>query len=341
MNIGGNMNQSLAICAAVAMCLGSASAETLVVTTNLTPTHWGSVEGGQPLMTCIEERTGGDIDFQYYHSGQIANFFEALSAVNSGLAHIGLIVLPAQSDKLPLSGLSLLPGLGDSVVEVVAATRTALDGDGLIAQEYAAADIVPLLINVYPAYQMLSRGEPLDSLETIRGKRISSGGGSLLVTLGALGAIPVESATGDVYLSMQQGVVDGTMLSLSSVFPYNLQEVITSTSFNANFGVATGIWSIDSGVWGRLTPEQQTIFRECGLEVERHLAEWTDNWLQEVRVELEATGVEVFDYTPEQLAEFEEPLQIARDSYIERLAERGLPAREAYDQYIQGLTNQP
>ncbi|WP_449415839.1 TRAP transporter substrate-binding protein [Ochrobactrum teleogrylli] len=316
---------------------GVVSADTLIVTTNLTPNHWASTEGGEPFLACIKERTSGDIDFQYYHSGQLANFFESLNAVNSGLAQVSYIVLAAQSDKLPLTGLSMLPGLGSSVVEVVGATRKALEADGPIAREYAASNIVPLMINVFPAYQMVSRSEPLNTLQAMQGKKVSSGGGPLLVTLSSLGSIPVESATSDVYLSMQQGTVDGSMLSLASVKPYNLNEVMTSTSFNGSFGVATGIWSVDTGVWNRLSADQQSAFKECGLKVEAELAAWTDDWLEKVRAELEEQGVNVFDYSAVELAAIEERLQLARQRYIDRLALRGLPAQEAYDQYLTGL----
>ncbi|WP_028710339.1 TRAP transporter substrate-binding protein DctP [Paracoccus pantotrophus] len=332
-------SKACAIAVAGMMTATVVQAETLIVTTNLTPSHWASTEGGEPFLACVKERTEGQIDFQYYHSGQLANFFESLNAVNSGLAQVSYIVLAAQSDKLPLTGLSMLPGLGSSVAEVVGATRAALDGEGLIAQEYASNNIVPLMVNVFPAYQMVSRAEPLDSLAAIRGKRISSGGGPLLVTLNALGAVPIESATSDVYLSMQQGTVDGSMLSLASVKPYNLHEVMTSASFNGSFGVATGIWSIDRGVWDGLPAEQQAALRDCGLEVENRLAEWTDNWLADVRTELEGAGVTVFDYSPEELTVIEDHLREARQEYIDRLSARGLPAQEAYDQYILGLSN--
>src|SRR5690606_3772031 len=137
-----------------------------------------------------------------------------------------------------------------------------------------------------------------------------------------------ESATSDVYLSMQQGTVDGSMLSLASVKPYNLHEVMTSASFNGSFGVATGIWSIDRGVWDGLPAEQQAALRDCGLEVENRLAEWTDNWLADVRTELEGAGVTVFDYSPEELTVIEDHLREARQEYIDRLSARGLPAQE-------------
>ncbi|WP_449415837.1 TRAP transporter substrate-binding protein [Ochrobactrum teleogrylli] len=323
--------------AGVALTASTALAEKLIVTTNVPSTHWSSVQVADPFMGCVSERTKGEIEFEYYHSGQLASNTQALDAVNSGLAHISLVVLSAQSDKLPLTGINMLPGLGKSVAEITAATRAELDGGGLMAEEFAKNNIVPLLINVYPPYQMVSRAAPLDSLASLQGKRISGGGGTLLVTLAELGAVGVETPAADLYIALQQGTIDGSMISLASVTPYSLQEVIKSTSANGHFGTSAGIWSINSGVWNGLADEQRLALQECGLKVEQDLAAWVDNWMEEVQQELKSANVEVFNYSDEQLTEIYKKLEGARIKYIDRLTARGLPAQEAFDQYAKRL----
>lgn len=325
--------------AGVALTASTALAEKLIVTTNVPSTHWSSVQVADPFMGCVSERTKGEIEFEYYHSGQLASNTQALDAVNSGLAHISSVALSAQSDKLPLTGIIMLPGLGKSVTEITAATRAELDGNGLMAEEFAKNNIVPLLINVYPPYQMVSRGAPLDSLAAMRGKRISGGGGTLLVTLSTLGAVGVETPAADLYISLQQGTIDGSMISLATVTPYSLQEVIKSTSTNGHFGTTTSFLSVDSGVWKRLTDDQRLALRECGLKVEMELAAWVDKWMNDVQQELQSANVEVFSYSDEQLATINRKLDDARVEYINRLAARGLPAQEAFDQYAKRLAD--
>ncbi|WP_197029426.1 TRAP transporter substrate-binding protein DctP [Paracoccus pantotrophus] len=321
------------------MSASVAQAEKLIVTTNLPTTHWASVQGAEPFMACVTERTANALEFEYYHSGQLASFFQSLDAVNSGLAQVSYIVVSAQSDKLPLTGLTMMPGLGATASEITAATRAELDGDGPIAKEFAGNNIVPLMINVFPPYQMVSRSRPLDTLSALQNTRISSGGGPLLVTLSSLGAVAIETPAADMYLAMQQGTIDGSMISLASIKPYSLQEVIKSASFNGKFGVATGIWSIDSGVWAGLPAEQQAALKECGLKVEGELAAWADAWMQDVRKELEEQGIQVFDYSEEALAEMDEKLASARQDYVSRLTSRGLPAQEALDAYAARLAD--
>ncbi len=328
---GGLMACSLALSAAVA------KAETLTVSTNLPPSHWGSSMAADPWMACVKGASNGEIDFKYFPSGQIAGFFESLKAVNDGLADIAYIIVSAQTDKLPLNGIPMLPQMGDTVVEMTTANRKALDSGGLLAQEFTKSRLYPLLINVFPVYQLLSRSEPFDTLEKINRKKLSAGGGSLIVTVNALGARAVEMSTGDVYLGVQQGTVDGSMLPLASVKPYKLNEVVKSMSGNGSFGSSSGIWSIDLEVWKKLSSKNQQAMRGCGLKVEMELAEWVDKWTEELKTEFKASGIKVYDFSPEAKAAIGERLKVATDDYINRLAARGLPAREAYEQYLKAL----
>jgi TRAP-type C4-dicarboxylate transport system substrate-binding protein len=330
----------LVAAAAVAGLLATTSApaaEKLIVTTNVPPVHWASTQGGEPFMKCVKEATKGDLDFNYFPSGQLAGFNKTLDAVNTGLAHISYLVVSAQTDKLPLNNIAILPELGKNVVEMTRAYRKAINDNGLMMQEYTANRVRPLLINMFPPYQMLSRSEPLDTVDKIRGKKISSGGGSLIVTLKALGANAIEMPPGDIYLAIQQGTVDGTMLALASVKPYKLQEVIKAATFDAHLGSAAGVWSIDTAVWNRLSPSNQKALTDCGLKVESELAQWVDKLTDDLRAEFTAGGMKLYSLSPAARTAIGEKLKLAREDYITRTAARGLPAQKAYEEYLKAL----
>ncbi len=319
------------------LCSAAASAETLIVTTNLPPAHWASTKGGEPWMACVKQATNNEIDFKYFPSGQLASFFESLKAVNDGLAQVSYIVLSAQTDKMPLNGLVLLPEMGESVVEITKAYRKVLDSDGLLAKEFAKNRIKPLLINAFPPYQMLSRAEPMDTIEKLSTKKISTGGGTLIITLKSLGSSAIEMSSGDLYLALQQGTVDGTMLSLTSVKPYNLQEVVKSMSGNANFGVAVGVWSIDAALWKKMSPAHQKAMTDCGNKVETDMAAYADQLQTDLKTEFVKSGITIFNYTSEAMAAIDKRLKKSKDDYIARIASRGLPAQEAYKEYTGAL----
>ncbi|RJG03272.1 TRAP transporter substrate-binding protein DctP [Noviherbaspirillum sedimenti] len=275
---------------AAILCPAVTWAETFTVSTALQPKHWGSTHGAEPFMACVKQATKNQIDFTYYPSGQLAKFNQSLSAVNNKLAQISYIVIVTESAKLPLNGIPTLPDMGDTVVQMTNAYRKVLRSGGPLAKEYAANRVVPLLINMFPAYQLVSRSGPMDQLEKIKGKKISAGGESILVTTKALGAIPVEMSTVDAYMGLQNGTVDGAMQSLAAVKPYHFQEVSKAINANGSFGGAAGVWVIDRGIWDGLSPENQKTMSDCGLKIEAELAQWADKWAEELKVELVAAG---------------------------------------------------
>jgi TRAP-type C4-dicarboxylate transport system substrate-binding protein len=313
------------------------AAEKLIVTTNLPPVHWASTQGGEPFMKCVKEATKNEIDFSYFPSGQIASFTKSLDAVNDGLAQVSYIVVSAQSDKLPLNNITMLPEMGNTVGEMTRAYRKALDGNGLLMQEYTKNRIKPLLVNMFPPYQIVSRGEPFDTPDKMRGKKIASGGGSQVITLKELGTNPVELVPGDWYLAMQQGTIDGLMIALASVKPYKLEEVAKSVSSDASFGSAAGVWSIDLAVWNRLAPPHQKALADCGTKVEGELAQYADKLTEELKVELANRGIKVHPIAPAARAAIDERLKAARAAYLSRMTSRGLPAQKAYDEYVKAL----
>lgn len=75
--------------------------------------------------------------------------------MNNGLAQISYLVISALSGKMPITGITILPGLGNNVVEMTKATRKVIDADGPFKKEFADNKVHPLLINMFPPYQMI------------------------------------------------------------------------------------------------------------------------------------------------------------------------------------------
>lgn len=324
------------LCLGVA-ATGSAMAETLVFSSNVPPSHWANAEMIVPFQECVTERTNGEIDFNFFPGGQIANHTASLEALNKGIAQVGYVVVSALTDKMPLSNISMLPGMGSTVVEMTEANRKVIDGDGPLAQEFRQNNIVPLLINMYPPYQVMSNGAPFATLADLAGKKISVGGGAHTFTVQGIGALAIEMGAGDIYMALQQGTVDGAMLSTASLPPYKLEEQIDSLSSNGTFGSAAAVVSIDAGVWDTLSDGNKTAFLDCGKEGETKIAEWLDAETARLKEALVAQGVDVYDFTPEALVEIDAALTRSREDYIGRLADRGLPAEEAYQDYLTAL----
>lgn len=324
---------------AVVLAAQAAHAEqrTLNLSTNSPPNHWSSEEAFVPFMNCVTDQTAGAISFEYFPSSQLASTSESLSAVNGGLAEISYLALSALSDSMPISGISMLPDMGDSATEMATAFRRALSEGGPFAEEFRKNRVHPLLIIMTPPYQVIMRSEPVRRPEDFAGKKLRVSGAALALAVRTLGGAPVEMQPSDIYIAMQQGVVDGTVLSLPSLQPYSLQEVAGAASRNATLGGATAVLSIDTAVWDSLDTEEQEAMTECGSELESHINHYVDELNDTLAEEFRSAGVEIFDLTDAELTELSTALAPVREDYVMRLGKRGLPAQEALEQYLRAL----
>lgn len=239
----------------------------ITVAANVTQMHWLSTQSYEPLQQCITDGTDGEITFQYFPASQLGDAYQMVEVLNSGLANMSLVSPSFASDRLPLNGIPLLPGLGDSAVDVVESYRAALNEDTLIAKELKDKNVHPIAIHVFPPYQILMRGAPVTQVSELEGKKIRAGGGTLNFTASALGGVVVGMGSGDVYLALQQGVVDGTLLSATSIEPYKLNEVVESMSANASLGVAASLWAFDTDTWSAFSPSKRKLSPSAVLKL--------------------------------------------------------------------------
>lgn len=309
----------------------------LNLSTNSPPSHWSSQEAFVPFMNCVNERTQSSITFEYYHSSQLASTSESLSAVNSGLVEVSYLAQSALSDQMPLSGISMLPDMGDSATEMAVTFRTALSEDGPLADEFLNNRVHPLLIIMTPPYQFVLRDGPVRSTAELAGKKMRVSGSALSLAISTLEGVPVEMPPADIYIAMQQGVVDGAVLSLPSLPPYSLQEVTGAASTNAALGGATAVLSIDTGIWNDLTADEQAAMTSCGTEIEAHINNYVDELNESLATSFESSGIEIYNLAEGEQSRLSELLAPIRQDYVARVAKRGLPAQEALEKYLRVL----
>lgn len=324
-----NLTAALAVLAATTAL---ASAESLTVATDLPPTHFLSVQGVEPLMACITEASGGDITFQYFPSGQLVKRNEGIDAINKGLADITFATLALETANVPLQGVTMLPGMSTYATQGTVAWRKALGQDGPLEREAASVGVKPVLLNLLAPYQVMGKA-PLPNVADWRGKKIRTTGSALNFLVESIGAVPVQMSANDLYTAMQRDTVDATVLSFASVKPYSVHEVATHMSSNASFGTSASWIGMSQSKFDSLSPANQAAIDGCTTKIEASLAAWIDENEGALREEFAASGITIYQLTDEQVAAFETAMEPVAADFIARLAERGLPAQAAYDEY--------
>lgn len=323
----------LSACAiSAALATGAANAQTtLTVANGWAPRHVVSTQGVEAWMACVKS-ANVSVDFNYFPSGQIASTKEMLNALNKGVADLSIIPMGYVTSKMPLNGVSLLPDLGSRASDVTPAYSRAVR-QGLMGKEFADNKIQPIWVIVFPAYQLMSRAAPLRTAADFKGKVIRSSGGAMNLTVASLGASAAEIPSSDLYVALERGTVDGGLSALASIKPYKLNEVIRAVSTNGEFGSFSLTFAADKADWDKLTDGQRAAMTECGAKIEASFAAHLDKQTDQLGAEFANAGVQVYQFSPEELAWINGQLESVSKDWVDRLAARSLPAAQALAEY--------
>lgn len=137
---------------------------------------------------------------------------DTLATVRDGRAQGGTLAGVYVSATVPMAGFSILPFLirtNDELLRVYEATKT-LANPPIEAQNVKILGVGPL---GGPTYVMSK--DPMPTLATFKGQKIRSWGAASATMLQAFGASPVSMAFGEVYMSVQRGMVTASGMGLS------------------------------------------------------------------------------------------------------------------------------
>lgn len=273
--------------------------------------RWGSTLAAEDLVTqslvraagLAYERSGGTIDITVYPASQLGDAVAQIEMCMTG----SLDMFSETHSYLSSYGV---PDAGCN--EVLFLTRSLDDFARLVGSDLfkgwtdaflAQTGIRTLSANhIRPAVQ-LACNTPVRAVADLKGMKIRTIQNiSQLASVSALGASPTPIAYSEVYLSLQQGVVDGTLNTLDAMYTMGFYEVvdymcILDCSYNT-----VCCW-INDAVFQKMTEAQRRILtevcNECGDWYREQMAEVVSQY-----VDLMSETTEVITYSEEEKAGF-------------------------------------
>lgn len=311
-----------------------AGAEQLTVAHGYVPAHTVYKNAIEPWLACVEEKSDGGITFDHYPSGQISGHKESMTSLVNGLADVSAVVPGYESGKLPLTNMSMLPGFGATASDMNTSYRAMLDNDSAIVDEWSEQGVQPIMPVFTPAYQILSMDDPWTTIDALKGKKIRAGGGTAVLAVASVGAVPVEMASPDMFVALQRGTMDATILSLTSAPAYGLPDILKSASTNGSFGSGMAVWAMSKEKYDSLAPELQAAIDDCGREIEVSMGAAVDSENEQLKEQFAAKGITTYEFPPDVLEQINENLATVGEDYVTKLEERGVDkARETYETY--------
>ena len=220
--------------AAIAFAAASvlpAQAETVKFAHWVPPAHTLTASTIAPLIAATE---ASGLTIEVYPGGELgAGPLEQYVRVVQGVADIVWGLPGYTSSQFPRTMISELPGALPEGMTGYDLIWNAWD-QGLLAGEFPGTK--PLALWLSEPNVFIMKGHDIRTPDDLKGLKIRVSGSAAAATVEALGATPVQMPAGEIYNSLQTGLIDGVITGASAIGDFKLDEVADSYTLGAPLG---------------------------------------------------------------------------------------------------------
>ncbi|MER9934778.1 TRAP transporter substrate-binding protein [Mesorhizobium sp. M0088] len=276
---------------AAALMAGTASAQTVLRSSDTHPDGYPTVEAVKYFGELVKERTAGRYAVELYHSAQLGEEKDTIEQVRTGVIDLNRISMAPFNGLIPETTVPSLPYIfrsEDHMHKVM---------DGAVGHQIAAAfeQVGLVLLAFYDsgARSFYNSKKPINSLADLSGMKFRVIQSDIFVDMvAALGANATPMPYGEVYSAIETGVIDGAENNFPSYDTAKHAEVAKFYSLDEHTMVPEAFVMAKSS-WDKLTPEDQAIFKAAAKEsVARQRELWTAK-VKESRAKVEAAGSQI------------------------------------------------
>lgn len=240
---------------------GAALAKTEIKgVTYLPPTH-PLGEGYEVFKKVVEKESDGDIRVRLFQGGALLPAKAISDGLRDSVADVGTVTLtyvPSYYPRGLLIGDLALVGPNDNAAAFALTELVMLHCPGCQADARAQNQIA-FSVTSTPQYVIVGKG-PMNTLETIKGKKLRAGGPLWARLAEDLGATAVNVPSSEIYEGLSRGILDGAIYARGGLKTHGLADVADTVS-EVPFGSFRAIhyfsYNIDS--WRSLTSAERTI----------------------------------------------------------------------------------
>jgi tripartite ATP-independent transporter DctP family solute receptor len=289
-----SLRQALLASAALALSALSAQAADLVLRSSDThPDGYPTVEAVKYMGELIEERTGGRIGVEVFHSAQLGEEKDTIEQTRFGVIDLNRISMAPFNGLIPETAILSLPYLFRDVDHL----HAVLDGDigAEILATFEAHDLVALAYYDPGARSFYNRVKPMRSIEDLAGMKFRVIQSDVFVDMvAALGANATPMPYGEVYSAIETGVIDGAENNFPSYESSGHFEVAKYYTLDEHMMVPE-VLVMSKAAFERLSPEDQAIVRQAAQDsVPFNREKWAERE-RESEEKVRAAGVEIVE----------------------------------------------
>jgi tripartite ATP-independent transporter DctP family solute receptor len=264
------MKRHIVLLTALALCLnlgglGTAAAKTTLKLATVTPSHHAYNDGAREFARLVGEATEGEVVVKVYPGGQLGKGErELLEGMQVGTIHAAIISTGPISNFSPDMGVLDLPFLFVDNASVDAALDGSVGRQLLDGLESAGLKGLAFMENGFRNFT--NSAHPLKQPADFKGLKFRTMENPVhLASVRQLGAQATPMSWGEVYTSLQTGVIDGQENPVAIIHANKMSEVQKYLTMSGHFySPAPLVMSLKK--FKKLKPEFQTIFVDAAIK---------------------------------------------------------------------------
>jgi TRAP-type C4-dicarboxylate transport system substrate-binding protein len=222
---------SLATIVAAGLLAFPATSETLKLAHWVPPAHTLTKSTIEPLQNAV---VASGLTIEVYPGGELGKGpLEQYVRVVQGVADIAWGLQGYTSSQFPKTMISELPGILPDGMTGYDLIWNGFE-TGMLDSEFPGT--VPLALWLSEPNIFIMKGHDIRTPHDLKGLKIRVSGAAAAAAIEALGATPVQMPAGEIYNSLQTGLIDGVVTGASAVGDFKLDEVADSYTLGAPLG---------------------------------------------------------------------------------------------------------
>lgn len=296
----------------------AAHAQTVLKAHDTHPAGYPTVAAMESLGKKLEAGTQGRIKLQMFPGAVLGQEKEAVEQTQLGAIQIARISLGVIGPIVPEVNVFNMP----FVFRDVGHMRKVIDGavgDDLLAKVTASPARLVALGWMDGGSRSLYTKKPVRTPADLKGQKVRMMGNPLFVdTMNAMGGNGIAMAYGEVFTSLQTGVLDGAENNPPSYFTANHYNTPAKYYAQTNHLIIPEIFVMSKVAWDKLSAADQALVKKLSREAQLEQRVLWDKSVEDYTAKLKAAGVEFINVDQKPFFDATAPV---RAKYGEKLAD--------------------
>jgi TRAP-type C4-dicarboxylate transport system substrate-binding protein len=294
---------------------------------------WGKrrafTENVEKLAELVAAKTNGDFKLNISYGG-LSKSRENLDGISIGAFEMAQFCSFYHTAKNPTITVTELPFSRDVSLGRIAEIYTEVFKHPAVVADLARWNATLLMPTPMPQYNIVSKSDPLTKLSDFQGLRVRGPGG-IMGVLGKLGAVKTGVPFSEVRQSMDSGVIDAASFAPHAHLATNSYKVGKWATTNLNLGSANCPVVVNTDALNALKPaHREALLGSVDEALSFYVKNYEENTTAKYQAAIEAEGLTLVTFTPEQTAELKALAESVRSEWIESYSKQ-FDAQQLFD----------